>query len=262
MKQLIISLVACGLFGASLSVEAAPIAKVDNVEITAAMFDAFAASRSRKPVADLTPEERSMLTDELIKLVAVSVAARKEKLHNESEIGAQLRLQEYSLLAQAFIQRQLKENPISEQQLKALYDEKYGSGPQTEFKARHILVSSPTDATDIISQLGSGADFVELAAKHSIGPSAKSGGDLGWFTKQSMVPAFGAAVASMASGTFSAKPVQTQFGWHVILKEDERALPAPEIGSVSPELQRELQQQAITKLVDGLREKAKVKTYK
>lgn len=261
MKQSIISLVACGLLIAGAGADAAPMAKVDGVEITEAMFDAFAASRSRKPVADLTSEERSMLSEELIKLVAISAQARKQKLHSDSEIAAQLRLQEHSLLAQAYIQRQLKERPISEAQLKARYDEKYGGAPQTEYKARHILVSSPTAATDIIGQLGAGADFVELAAKHSIGPSAKSGGDLGWFTKQSMVPAFGDAVATMQAGTFSDKPVQTQFGWHVILKEEERALPAPELSSVSQELQRELQQQAITEMVDGVRSKAKVKTY-
>ncbi len=166
MKQSIISLVACGLLVAGLGVEAAPMAKVDGVEITEAMFDAFAASRSRKPVADLTADERSMLSEELIKLVAVSAEARKQKLHTDSEVAAQLRLQEFSLLAQAYIQRELKESPIAEAQLKALYDEKYGGGSQTEYKARHILVSSPTVAADMISQLGSGADFVELHVKN------------------------------------------------------------------------------------------------
>lgn len=263
MKQPTILVIACALLitGLTSGVNAATVAKVSGVEISEAMLDAFASNRARKPAADITDDEKALLKEELIKLVAVGAEARKRKIDSDPEVAAQIKLQEYSMLAQAYIQKQLKDNPIPEQKLQALYDEKYAGTSQAEYKARHILVSSPAVAADLISQLGSGGNFADLAAKNSIGPSAKSGGDLGWFTKDSMVPAFANAVATMPSGTVSPQPVQTQYGWHVILKEDERSAPGPDLATVTPELERELQQQAVTDLVDGLREKAKVKTY-
>jgi len=237
------------------------LAKVDGFEVTEDLFSAFATGRVRKPVADLSPEERQQLSEELIRLVVIGSEARKKKVQNDPAVSAQLKLQEYSLLAQAFLQRHVTENPVSEAQMKALYDSKYGSQPQTEFKARHILVESPETAIQIIDELSGGGDFVELAAKYSTGPSAKSGGDLGWFTKQQMVPEFGNAVLEMSTGTYSKKPVQTQYGWHVIQKEGERETPAPELAAVSQELQRELQQNLVEDLINNLRQKAKVKTY-
>lgn len=263
MKPLLTFLFASTLLSAGLltGANAAAVAKVGGVEITEEMLDAFASSRARKPAADLTSEEKDVMKEELIKLVAVSNEARKKKVDDDPKVAAQLALQEHSMLAQALIQKELTDNPVSDQRLQAAYEEKYSGTTQTEFKARHILVQSPADAADIISQLEAGADFAQLAAEKSIGPSGKSGGDLGWFTQQAMVPNFANAVAAMDSGTFTRQPVQTQYGWHVILKEDQRSAGPPDLASVTQELQREIQQQSVTDLVDGLREKAKVKTY-
>lgn len=243
------------------TVEARPLAKVNGVEITDEMFNAFAASRIRKPVTDLSAEERETLTEELIKLVVIGSEARRQKVQADPVIAAQMQLQELSFLAQAYLQQHLQQNPVAEEKLQALYDAKYGSRPMTEYKARHILVNSPTLAQQIIGELDAGADFVEMAAKHSTGPSAKSGGDLGWFTHQQMVPEFADAVVKMTDGSHSDAPVQTQYGWHVILREAEREGPPPQLAAVGQELERELQQQEIQSLVDNLRDTAKVRTY-
>lgn len=260
MKSLLIASFATLLFVVGTA-DARPLAKVNNVEITDEMFAAFVSSRTQKPVAELSSEEREILNEELIKLVVVGTEARRKKVQSEPAVAAKLQLQELSFLAQTYLQKHLTENPVPRDQVQALYDTKYGNTPVTEYKARHILVDSPNTAREIIGELDAGGNFVELAAKHSTGPSANSGGDLGWFTRQQMVPAFAEAVVAMNDGAHSTAPVQTQYGWHVILKEAQRETPPPQITAVGQDLERELQQQEIQSLVEGLRESAKVKTY-
>lgn len=91
-----------------------------------------------------------------------------------------------------------------------------------EYRARHILVNSRAQAEQIILQLHQGADFASLAKQYSIGPSGPKGGDLGWFAASRMVKPFAQEVRTLKVGAFSATPVQTQFGWHVVLVEEMR----------------------------------------
>lgn len=262
MKKTTILLIASSILGlGTLSASADNIAKVGSTNVTEEMFKAFAEGRIRKPFSDLTEAESKALNEELIKLVALGVEARKSKVQNDPAVEAQLELQELSYLAQVFIRRHVEQNPAPSDEIQALYEQKYGATPQPEYKARHILVSSPSAAADIIKELDSGADFIEMAAKHSIGPSGKTGGDLGWFTRETMVKEFGDAVSTMSSGSHSSDPVQTQFGWHIILKEDERLLPKPELADVRNELENAFQQKAVADFVVDIRNKAKVKTY-
>ncbi|MBT8137906.1 MAG: peptidylprolyl isomerase [Gammaproteobacteria bacterium] len=260
MKSFLIASFAA-LLTVAATAEARPMAKVNNVEITEEMFTAFVSSRTQKPVAELTDQDRELLTEELIKLVAVGTEARRKKVQSDPEVAAKLQLQELSFLAQTYLQKHLEDQPVSPDKLQALYDTRYGNKPMTEYKARHILVDSPNTARQVISELEAGGDFVTLAAKYSTGPSANSGGDLGWFTRQQMVPEFADAVVALNDGAHSAAPVQTQYGWHIIFKEGQRETPPPQLGAVGQELERELQQQEIQSLVEGLRESAKVRTY-
>jgi len=108
--------------------------------------------------------------------------------------------------------------------LKAEYDTQIGhkAGGVTEYKARHILVKEETEAVAIIAELDKGGDFAELAKTKSTGPSGIQGGDLGWFSSDQMVPPFSEAVDKLEKGSYTKTPVQTQFGWHVIILEDKR----------------------------------------
>jgi peptidyl-prolyl cis-trans isomerase C len=107
--------------------------------------------------------------------------------------------------------------------------------PVEEFNASHILVETEEEAQALIDALGEGADFAELAAENSIGPSGPNGGQLGWFTAGMMVPEFEVAVFELEAGEVSA-PVQTQFGWHVILLNDTREQAPPTLEDVRAEL--------------------------
>ena len=108
-------------------------------------------------------------------------------------------------------------------------------------------------AVDLIKQLDEGADFAELAKANSTGPTGPNGGDLGWFAPDQMVKAFSDAVAALDDGAHTAVPVQTQFGWHVILREDSRANQPPTLESVRDGLKQRVEQTKFTEYLDDLR---------
>ncbi len=114
--------------------------------------------------------------------------------------------------------------------------------PPQQFKARHILVATQGEAVDLISQLDGGADFQELAKEKSTGQSGPNGGDLDWFSPDQMVAPFSAAVSTLENGTYTSAPVQTQFGWHVILREDSRETQPPTFESVRDAINQQVQQ--------------------
>jgi peptidyl-prolyl cis-trans isomerase C len=144
----------------------------------------------------------------------------------------------------------------SEDKLQAYYDARYQSVDLgREYNASHILVESEEEAKDLIVKLSDGADFAGLAQEFSTGPSGPKGGSLGWFGQGRMVAPFEQAVMSLTVGEVSPLPVQTQFGWHVIILNDMRAVQAPAFEEVSGEIAAELQRVAIEErvkvMVDG-----------
>jgi peptidyl-prolyl cis-trans isomerase C len=127
-----------------------------------------------------------------------------------------------------------------------------------EYHARHILVDDKASAEAITKELQGGADFAKLAEQKSKDPSGKSGGDLGWFTLDTMVKPFGDAVAALQPGQLTAAPVQTQFGWHVIKLEESRAPSAPAFDDVKDRVRAIVQRKKLQSYLDELRKGAKI----
>lgn len=202
------------------------------------------------------------LLEELVKQEVLVQEANKENLQNSPEIVARLETIKRSLVAQAALQKHLDAHPITDEDLKAEYDKKVVGENAVEYKARHILLKTEDEAKKIIEQLKKGAKFEELAKKNSTEPGAKeSGGDLGWFTTDQMVPPFSEAVAKLEKGKYTTTPVQTQFGWHVILREDSRTPTPPPFEAVKEQLRPMLQRERIQTYIETLRNQAKVETY-
>ncbi|MEM8978729.1 MAG: peptidylprolyl isomerase [Pseudomonadota bacterium] len=153
----------------------------------------------------------------------------------------------------------LFETSLSEDDVRALYAERYGEGSgEPEYNASHILVDSEEEAIEIRNMIVSdGADFAETAKAKSTGPSGPNGGELGWFGPGMMVPAFEAAVKELEKDGVS-EPVQTQFGWHIVKLNDSRQKAAPSFEEVAQSLINELQQNAVAELVEELRETATI----
>ncbi len=138
---------------------------------------------------------------------------------------------------------------VTDEALDALYAERFSDAePSQEFNASHILVETEEKAAELIAELEEGADFAALAQLHSTGPSGPNGGLLGWFGPGQMVPEFEAAVLELEPGGVSG-PVQTQFGWHVVILNDLRSKGAPSLDEVRGDLAAELQDAAVEALI-------------
>jgi len=147
---------------------------------------------------------------------------------------------------------QMMGQAVSDADLKAAYEEQYGSvEPEQEYNASHILVETKEEADAIKAELDGGADFAALAREKSTGPSGPGGGSLGWFGKGMMVPAFETATIALKAGEIS-EPVQTQFGWHVILLGETRLKEAPAFEDVREELQTQVSQTRIQEQITGV----------
>ncbi|MDI1232639.1 MAG: peptidylprolyl isomerase, partial [Methylobacter sp.] len=163
------------------------------------------------------------------------------------------------LLTQANLQNFIKANPVTDAEVKAEYDSKIAAEKGTEFKARHILVKTEAEAKKLITELGKGADFAKLANKNSLdAKESQNGGDLGWFSAAQMVVPFSEAVAALEKGKYTKEPVKTQFGFHVILKEDSRPVTPPPLEAVKEQLTPFLQRKKVQDMIETLRKQAKV----
>ena len=198
------------------------------------------------------------LIDDIVDSRLAAAAGNEAGLTNDEDIIVQMSIAAQRVLAEAWINRELRKS-VSDDAIQQAY-ETFVADEQSrrEVKARHILVKEKTEAEAIIAELKGGADFAELAKTKSTGPSGPNGGDLGYFPRGAMVPAFEMAAFALEAGSFTEAPVQTQFGWHIILVEDKRISEAPTIEELAPQLRQNLISQNLGRLLDGLRVDAKL----
>jgi peptidyl-prolyl cis-trans isomerase C len=205
-------------------------------------------------------EARNAFIDSLAMQLIITQEAVKKGLDKAPEISSRIELSRQSALVDAFVQDYFKNNPISDDMLKAEYDKIKAQAGGAEYKARHILVENEAEAKDIIARLKKNPKVFEaLAREKSKDRGSKgNGGDLGWFDPRGMVPEFGAAVAKLAKGKFTEEPVKSQFGYHVILLEDSRQQQVQPLEQIKPALTQQVQQQNLKRLFDEMKAKAKI----
>ena len=196
------------------------------------------------------------LVDDIIDSRLAAAAGNEAGLTEDPDVLRQMSIAAQRVLAEAWISNKIRKQ-VTDTELKAAYDTYIAdTSSREEVKARHILVAEKQIAEDIISQLKGGADFIALAKEKSTGPSGPNGGDLGYFGRGAMVPAFETAAFDLGIGQHSQAPVQTQFGWHIILLEDKRIAEPPSYAALQPQLQQNLINQNLARLLDGLRQSA------
>ncbi len=232
---------------------------VNGEPISKPMYALYFQDRMRNvPDAQNSPQMQMTVLNELANVIIAAQDAESKGIAERPEVAATLALLRAKLLTQTVIQEYAAEHQPSEDQIKTYYEAEYASQSNQEYKARHILVKEEAEAKALIEELNGGADFAELAKAHSTGPTGKNGGDLGWFDANQMVKPFADAVAAMEKGSFTKEPVQTQFGWHVILLEDTRESEAPTLESVRGEIITKLQQQALADYMQQLRSNSEI----
>lgn len=234
------------------------VATVNGQSIGKNEFTTFVTLAAGTTVDKLTPEQKQQVLNRLIGVHLAAEAAEKAKLDAQPETATTLNLWRTNLLSDAQLKKYLAEHPITDDDLKAEYDSQVAAMPR-QYHARHILVDSKESAEGIIKDLKSGGDFAKIAKEKSKDPgSAKNGGDLDWFTLDSMVKPFSDAVAQLENGKVTEQPVQTQYGWHVIQLQESRTQTAPAFTDVKTQVNSLVQSKRIESYLADLRKAAKV----
>ena len=196
------------------------------------------------------------LLERVIDIKLFAQEGKKMKLDEEPSVRAAIDFVIEKVLMQAFLSKYVQEN-IKEENLKASYNNFIADETsREEIKASHILMDTESEAIDVINMLNDGDDFAELAKNKSTGPSGPSGGDLGWFKRGQMVPPFEKAAFSLNKNEITQRPVQTQFGWHVIKIFDKRIPEAPSYENMKSKLIQDLERKIVSKKIQDLRNDA------
>lgn len=242
---------------AAAAASGAPKVSVNGTMIPQSYFDAL--SKQAAAGGRSGPEVMSMIKDELVNREVLFQAAKKRGIDKNPDVIAEADLARQGIMIQKFFEDYVKSNPVSDAELKNQYDSLKAQMGDTEYKVRHILVEKEDEAKAVIDSLKKGGDFNALAKDKSKDPGSKdNGGDLDWGPAARYVKPFADAVKALTKGQTTDKPVQTQFGWHVIRLEDTRPTKIPAFEEVKPQFAQRAQQEQIQKLVADLRSKAKV----
>jgi peptidyl-prolyl cis-trans isomerase C len=202
-------------------------------------------------------QKRDYLITYLADVIILAQAADQHQLANRGDVKHRIEFERHKALMEALLQDAGKA-AMTDDALHKVYDEAIKQTPnEQEVHARHILVATEGEAKDIEAQLKKGADFAALAKEKSKDPGAAEGGDLGWFTKDQMVPEFAEAAFKLDKGQIS-DPIKTQFGWHIIKVEDKRVKPTPTYDQVKGQLENYVARRAQAELVDNLRKSATI----
>jgi peptidyl-prolyl cis-trans isomerase C len=234
------------------------VAKIQGVEIRESDL-AMAEEDMGQSAQTMTGDsKREYLLSYLGDVILAAKAAEAKNLTEQKEFKQRFAFIRNKLLMETLLQ-DVGKAAVSDAELKKVYDEAIKqSANEHEVRARHILVPSENEAKAVLAEVNKGTDFAELARQKSKDPGAAAeGGDLGFFTKEQMVPEFAEAAFKLNKGQVS-EPVKTQFGWHIIKVEEKRTKPVPAFDQVKPQVEQFVMQRAQAAFIGKLRESAKI----
>jgi peptidyl-prolyl cis-trans isomerase C len=252
------TLAATGTLSAKAQSQADPVlARVDGVEIRQGDLALAEADIGANLPPATAEARRDALVSYLVDVNILAKAAEAKKLTNGPEFANRLAYARKKVLMEALLEQESK-NATTEAEKHKLYEESVKKfKPEQEVRARHILVESEDKAKEVLKKLKAGGDFAALAKEVSKDPGASDGGDLGYFSKDQMVPEFAEAAFKLDKGKIS-DLVKTQFGWHIIKAEDKRERPVPTYDQVKDQIEAFVVRKAQAELVVKLRETAKI----
>ena len=234
------------------------LAKVNGVEIRQSDLNMAEEELGSSQLAQMdAATKRENLLSYVIDLKIVAKAAEDKKLGDSEAFKKSLAFARDRLLMDKLLTDEAKAATTDAAMRKVYEEAAQQMGGDEEVRARHILVESEDEAKQLADELKKGGDFADLAKKKSKDPGASDGGDLGYFTKEQMVPEFSKVAFELEPGKIS-DPVKSQFGWHVIKVEDKRKRKPPEFEQVKPQIETYVTRKAQADLVSKLRETAKV----
>jgi peptidyl-prolyl cis-trans isomerase C len=236
------------------------IATVNGQPITQQAYDQFIKLLGTQGAPD-TPQLREQVKEEMINRLVMVQAAEKAGIAKQPDIQTELELARQGILVRALMADYLEKNPVTDEMAQAEYEKlKKEQGEVLEYNVRHILVEDEATANNLQKQLkDKSAKFEDLAKAQSKDPgSAAQGGSLGWASADNYVAPFADAVKNTPKGQMTDKPVQTQFGWHIIEVVDARPIAFPPFSEVRTQLEEMMRQQELVKYQQTLRGQAKI----
>ena len=251
-------LVLASMFAVSAAYGQSGVAKVNGITIPQSRADILVKNAMAQGQPE-SPELRTRIREELVNRELLYQEAVKKGLDKNAEVSTQLLLSRQQVLINAYMQDYMKANPITDEALRKEYESAKVQFGDKEYKARHILVKQEDEAKQIIAQLKKGGNFDKLAAEKSEDTGSKGrGGDLDWSPPNRYVKPFSDALVKLKKGQLTDTPVQSPFGWHVIRLDDERPTKVPPFEEVKNNIQQQMQQQTLQKVIADLRAKAKI----
>lgn len=239
--------------GRPMPVTGKVVASVNGVQLSDAELDLNTMARQQMRQA-ISPEDS---LKEIVNIELIRQAAIKQGLHNDPQVAAEINRQATGILVSAYIRKLVESNASNTESLQQAYDDYIATFPSKEYKARHILSATKEEAEANIKALKSGKNFAKLAQDKSLDKGSPEG-DLGWSNPDNYVPEFSQALQTLEPGKFSQEPVQTQFGWHVILLEAVRDAKVPGMDEMRSQLQRATTTKLIENNIEELRKAAAI----
>ncbi|MDR2093188.1 MAG: peptidylprolyl isomerase [Azoarcus sp.] len=238
---------------------AKPVVTVNGVAVPGDYAETLIASYRAQGAPD-DENLRENVRKDLIRRQVLEQAAVKAGVDKRPDIQIKQDVVRQTVLIQDYLQDWAKNNPPTDEELKKEYDEiKARMASSKEYHVRHILLKTEPEAKAVITRLGKGAKFAELAKKSLDQGSRSRGGDLGWADPSSFVPPFSEALVGLGKGKYTKTPVKTDFGYHVILLEDSRNMQAPSFDDIKVQLQQSLQNKKLQSHIEQLEQAAEVK---
>lgn len=265
MRRFLLALaVTTALASTALAADDYVLMKVNNQDVTKTevdrMWSGLFPAGQAPDLSAMQPEMRDKILRGIMTERLLLDEALKQGVDKSPAVQKDLEEVKRKIIVKHFIEAKTPE--ISDAELKSEYDkEVLRMKDQKEVRARHILVETEADAKDAKKKIDGGKSFEEVAREYSKDPgSAKNGGDLGYFTKDKMVPEFANAAFAMKKGQVS-NPVKSNFGWHIIKVEDTRPVQIPTFNEVKENLRQNIQDRKLEEFIRGLVKGATVTVY-
>ena len=242
----------------SADLGSARVAVVNGKPIPESVLRIYVRATERQDFDALSAADRERVLNDVIGLELLAQQAEKDGLTASRTLAAQIELQRLQAVARAMAAEYLKDNPPTDAEIQALYEENLPRLSGEQYKLRHILVETKAEADKVIAQLNQGSAFVALARERADGPTGPNDGDLGWLTADSLPPSFAEAIQTMAVGSYSPAPVQTDAGYHVILLEEKQRQEPPKLEDLRADLSSAAERKRLDDYIKTLREGATV----
>jgi peptidyl-prolyl cis-trans isomerase C len=234
-----------------------PVATVNGVPIARDLYDYYVKGATGKTAAELPPDVRDKLLDNLVRAELVSQEAVKQGIDKSGDTSYILELSRLNVLEQALSDHYLKDRKPTESELRAEYESDMAQAPKMEYHARHILVATEPFAEKLIQRLDRGEKFEDLAKVESMDPSKSNGGDIGWL-RAGMPPQLMNALAGLKPGDYTKTPVQTSYGWHILQLVESRPLSPPPFDQAKQRVEQIVEAKKFRAYMDELMRTAKV----